>query len=510
MVIKKISSLLAAVMAVIIVFSGAGADSTRIIPGFTPDVMAPLIIPGRVVNDQGESYTYTWALFQEHLAAAKSIGVKAVSADVWWGLVEARGDQQFDWSYYDQLFQFIIDAGLKIHPIMSFHSSGGNVGDTYNCPLPSWIWAVAGAGAKYVNELGNPGNEEYVALWAENTEAVHEQYQEYMDAFESHFANYADNIQEIDISCGPCGEWRYPSYDVYTIDGLSYGRGYPTRGYLYCYSEQAKESFRQAMQAKYSTISALNQAWGTNLQDFPEVSPPTNGDGFFNIKDSQSYINAQYGRDFINWYHGEMFQHGKAMLTLATKAFDDAFKGVPLGIKIPGVHWTAGGYDQANNYANEMPRSAEVCAGVVSAEFVPDIADQGCGPGYRQNMQMIAGLEQSTGADINAYYTCIDMPNNDVAPAYSMASALVFGAGKQAGIYNLTIKGENALAPNDGSSWTYEHFWWNINNVLSYSDYSGVNILRIFNIVNDTQKSNYQRLIGDHVRTSGTPKPVDQ
>jgi beta-amylase len=472
-----------------------GARGT--IEGFTPDVMAPLIIPGTVSNDSGKSYQYTWELFKQHLAAVKAIGVKAVSTDVWWGLVEKTKDT-YDWSYYDQLFKYITEAGLNIHPIMSFHSCGGNVGDTYDCPIPAWIWGVAGSGGKYINELNQPGNEEYVALWATNLKDVNTEYSQYMNEFEDHFAQYADNMQEIDISCGPCGEWRYPSYDTYQAGGQKCGRGYPYRGYLYCYSAQAKTSFIAAMQAKYPTITNLNQAWGTNLKNFDEVSPPTNKDAFFNITDETAYINSQYGRDFIEWYHNEMVQHGKTMLTLATNAFDSEFSEVPLGIKIPGVHWTAGGYDKANNFANNMPRSAEVCAGIISNNFTPDIADKGCGPGYTQSVKMIADLKRSTGADINLYFTCIDMPNDDVAKAYSMASALVFGVGTQAHSNGLTVKGENALAPNNGSNWNKNDFWWNINNVISYSWYDGVNILRIFNVVNEQQKANYQKLIQMH------------
>ncbi len=488
--------------------TGLWASGPRgVISNFTPDVMAPLIIPGEVQNDSGGTYNYTWDLFQQHLQAVKAIGVVAVSTDVWWGLVEKTQDE-YDWSYYDKLFQYITDAGLKIHPIMSFHSCGGNVGDTYDCPIPSWIWDVAGPGGQYINELNNPGNQEYVAFWAtyydtpnpgaKNKTYVAKEYTEYMQEFQSHFAQYANLIQEIDVSCGPCGEWRYPSYDTYQVNGTSYGRGYPTRGYLYCYSAQAKASFIAAMQAKYPTITNLNQVWGTNLANFDAISPPTNGDGFFNINDSTAYINAQYGRDFIDWYHGQMVAHGQNMLNLANSAFNDQFKNVTLGIKIPGVHWTAGGYDAQNNFSNNMPRSAEVCAGIVGSNFTPDIQANGCGPGYSDSIEMVSDFKNKTKRDTTVYFTCIDMANNDVPDAYSMASALVFGVGTQVHNYGLTVKGENALAPNNGSNWDQNNFWWNINNVISYSWYDGVNILRIFNVVNDTQKGNYQKLINMH------------
>jgi len=214
-------------------------------------------------------------------------------------------------------------------------------------------------------------------------------------------------------------------------------------------------------------------------------------------------------KDSYDWtYYDKLFQYITdaglkihpimSMLTLAINAFDEQFDEVPIGIKIPGVHWTAGGYDQANNFANKMPRSAEVCAGIISSNFTPDIAANGCGPGYTSSIQMIANLESSTSADVDLYFTCIDMANNDVAPAYSMASVLVFGVGTQAHAKGLTLKGENALAPNSGSNWNKNNFWWNINNVISCSWYDGVNVLRIFNVVDSTQKTNYQKLINEH------------
>lgn len=80
-----------------------------------PAVMAPL-----EVSD--------WERFKQQLHQAKAIGVTAVSTDVWWGKVEKKGDQQFDWSYYDAVSSVIIEAGLKWVPILSFHKCGGNVG----------------------------------------------------------------------------------------------------------------------------------------------------------------------------------------------------------------------------------------------------------------------------------------------------------------------------------------------------------------------------------------------
>ena len=66
--------------------------------------MAPLIVDN-------------WGAFTNDLNAVKAYGVDAVSVDVWWGLVEASGDNQFSWGYYDQLFATITNAGLDVQSV---------------------------------------------------------------------------------------------------------------------------------------------------------------------------------------------------------------------------------------------------------------------------------------------------------------------------------------------------------------------------------------------------------
>ena len=450
---------------------------------FTANVMAPLKID---LSNQDEVNG-----FKQQLQNVKSKGVDAVSIDVWWGMVEGAGDQKFDWSYYDQVFKMITDANLQVQAIMSFHKCGGNVGDTVYIPIPTWIWKVAGPGGQYVNELHNPGNDEVVALWAQNSDDVNNQYIEFMDEFEKHFASYADKLQSINISCGPAGECRYPSYDVYEIDGKSYGRGYPTRGYLYCYSDQAVTAFQKAMKTKYGSVSKLNAAWGTGLSSFSYVNPPSNGDSFFNIKDPKAYVNSQYGRDFIDWYSAEMADHGKNMLDCAIKAFDREFVNIELEIKIPGVHWTMGDPN--------MPRSAEVCAGLLNSSFKTNVNKDGCGPGYSTLLGAVQSIKGKAGKhDPMVYFTCLEMSNENYSPAYSMASALVFGVGEQAHDTGLMIKGENALAPNNGSTWNTGGFWWNINNAISWCWYDGITILRVGDVAYGDQLNNFAKLINNH------------
>src|SRR5690606_36952010 len=112
----------------------------------------------------------------------------------------------------------------------------------------------------------------------------------------SRYAALAGNISEINISMGPAGELRYPSYNSHDMGRTAY----PSRGGFQAYSSLAIADFRQAMQQKYRQLAVLNTAWQTRLTGFEQIMPPADGDVFIQ---SGAHSNTQYGRDFIAWYH---------------------------------------------------------------------------------------------------------------------------------------------------------------------------------------------------------------
>jgi hypothetical protein len=327
----------------------------------TANVMAPLIV-------------HDWGQFQHELAVAKSIGVDGVSTDVWWGKVEGGGDQQFDWSYYDTVSDAIIAAGLKWVPILSFHQCGGNVGDDCNIPIPGWIWNhfdVPAADLKYQSEQGN-SSQEVVSLWADHL--VMDEYREFMEAFEDHFHDKAQRIIEINISCGPAGELRYPSYN-----GHDQGTGYPTRGALQCYGRLAREDFRAFALSEYGNLNGINQAWGTQLTQVSQINPPDNPNHFFH---SHDYLHHPYGRDLTDWQNRALIAHGKRMLQAAIQTFDDSMSDIELGIKIPGVHWLVA--------APHLPRAAEVAARLVTTKL--DLNSDATAHGYAPLIGTVAAF----------------------------------------------------------------------------------------------------------------------
>jgi beta-amylase len=333
----------------------------------TANVMAPLDL------DLGD-HEHNWRAFRQQLQIAKTMGVDAVTVDVWWGKVEKPGDNQFDWSYYDRILGEIESAGLHWVPIMSFHQCGGNVGDECDIPIPAWIWThyeregVSRGALQYKSER-DKFNGETVSLWQDHV--IMPQYREFMRAFQEHFAAKAGITDEINVSLGPAGELRYPSYNAHddTHDGRTCG--FPTRGCFQAYSEPARADFRAYVLAKYRDLHGVNAAWqdslsGHTLGDVSQIGPPDDNDnstfranGFIARGD---HLTKQYGRDFVDWYNHALVEHGRRMIDAAIGAFDGAFRSTPIGVKMPGVHWQM--MDKASH-----PRVAEITAGLIQTSL---------------------------------------------------------------------------------------------------------------------------------------------
>ncbi|MAD75495.1 MAG: beta-amylase [Rheinheimera sp.] len=431
---------------------------------FTANVMAPL-----QVTDRAE--------FQQQLAVAKQIGVDGVSVDIWWGLVEKAGDQQFDWRYYDAIFSDIVASGLRVVPIMAFHQCGGNVGDDCDIPLPPWIWqhyqqqGVADTDLQYKSEFGNHSTET-VALWADQW--VLPQYIEFMQAFASQYAAMAPSISEINISMGPAGELRYPSYNSH--DG---GRtAYPSRGGFQAYSTLAIADFQAAMQHKYQTVEAMNKSWQTHFSAFNQLSPPADGDSFIA---SGVAFNSAYGRDFIDWYHMALLGHGRRMLDAALTAFSHKLATIELGFKIPGIHWKMAATDNSR-------RSAELAAGLITSALLFS-ADNGFG------YAGIVGLAAAFGNEprgIVLHFTALEMDDLPDSSSQSLAKTLVSWLGAEATRQQVVLKGENALA----AGVTHHQGWDNIDAVFSRGHYQGMTVLRLSQVTDGgLGQRRYQQLI---------------
>lgn len=437
-------------------------------PNFTANVMAPLHVDNMSV-------------FEGWLATAQSMGVDAISVDVWWGDVE-KDDNVFNWSYYDTLFAKIKSRHLKIVPIISFHQCGGNVGDVYKSILPIWVW-TKGTDMKYKSEQGNYC-EEYVSLWADTV--IRQDYLDFMNNFENHFSGYSKDFQELNVSCGPAGELRYPSYNSHDI-----GTGYPTRGAFQGYSDRAKSDFRAWVKSKYGTVEAVQAAWKSNppITTWDSVKVPGKVSG--NQMDDFWYFSAEktsYGNDLFSWYNSALVEHGKTMMAYAIKAFDSSMADVNLGYKVSGIHWRVSDRDH--------PRAAELNGGLIPGYNTYNDSN---GYGY----DVIVAIPKQFTRKINLHFTCLEMDDKEYEDGNYVASkakTLVFWVGNDAYRKGVTIKGENALS----GGITNDHGWDNIDNATSFSSYNGLTALRINNVISGTGKTRYEQYIQKY---KGSPLP---
>lgn len=456
------------------------------------NVMAPLVV-GDPHNIDSESSRKDWSKFNDHLKEMARIGVDAVSTDVWWGLIEPA-EGTFEWAYYDKLSRAILDAGLKWVPILSFHRCGGNIGDTANVPVPTWVWerarVLSGAASirdvRYVSEQGNE-SDEYISGWA--TKFVMPLYESVMREFQQHFAPLADNIAEINVSLGPAGELRYPSYNNHDD-----GTDYPSRGALQCYSGMAVASFRRWAMDKYGNPAGIDGAWGTNVAGGQEVRPPSNLPEFFHRFD---HHDTQYGRDFHDWYSDSLFDHGRLMINgaLAIFATDDAaFKGIDIGMKVPGIHWRTG--ERHGDRVHLGDRLAELAAGLIRTSG-KDWAGNVKGRGYRPLLKMVSEFQNNPHSRVVLHFTCLEMADGEGGKkANSVARSLVIWVGQEAQKQGVPIKGENAV-------------WWTLSDPASWARmrshlavegtsgaYEGLTILRMGDVAtNAVSKAEMERTI---------------
>lgn len=437
----------------------------------TINVMAPLVI-GDPADPYNESANQAWLQFDNDLAAAKKAGVYAVSTDVWWGLVE-KLERQYDWRYYKKLSDHIIAAGLKWVPILSLHKCGGNIGDDVNVYLPDYVWAKVAAKAgrtirdiRYVSQQGNE-SDEFVACWA--TDFVLEDYIAFFVAFRDEFADKAAHIAEINVSLGPAGELRFPSYNSHDKN-----TGYPTPGALQCYSGLAREDFVAWVKAAYNDDAGIRAAWG----EFVNIEPPVDVEQFFRNRD---HITKQYGRDFFDWYSDSLLKHGKKVLQAAMDVFwaeGSPLLGVEIGAKVPGVHWRMGHWDGDRMVIGD--RLAELTAGLIRTSGGDWHSDEN-GRGYRPIVKLFKDVQQhSTGGRIVMHFTCLEMPDGNDE---SLAFELVRWVGLEARRQGVPLKGENAIA----GSLQLRESWTRMRMALGVPGdsglYEGLTLLRVSDAV---------------------------
>ena len=434
------------------------------------NAMAPLHIMH--YNNPDSEEKEDWDLFSTHLEDCKKIGIDAISVDVWWGLVETSNNQ-FYWSYYFKVFEKIVSAGLDIIPIISFHSFDPGPSFKFNAKLPNWVWDHLNLISDYnpidlkynsedININQNPKfSDEYIALWA--NEWVFPQYSEFINEFVQTFDKYLVNFQEINISLGPSGELRYPSYNSHD------GGQFPNRGRMQCFSNLAKTDYLKWLDDNKRQFLSSNESF---LQS----------DTLKFLLDSSNYLEDQRIINLIEWYNYSLMDHGNKMLKIALNIIP---KNIPIGFKIPGIHWRI---DDP-----KMPRIAEMTCGLINAKTLDGES------AYFNSLSIV--LKDLPVNRLILHFTCVEQENpeikDEILLGYSRPEDLVNEVGFAAKKLGLKLKGENSLSKNLYK----ESSWVKIKEILSTNLLSGITIMRMQDISSSNKigQDNYRQIIRSNV-----------
>jgi beta-amylase len=440
--------------------------------------------------------------FARHLKEARDIGVEAITVDLWWGLV-MRDPQRPDWDYYDRVFAEIEKVGLAIVPIMSFHRCGGGPGDDVDIRMPPWLSdLVSEAGRdpgdlRYLSETGRESSDHIPPWVGEEVPDLYDAMARYIEAFLAQYGSWqrANPFPEINVSLGPTGELRYPSYSA--ADGWQF----PHRGFFQCYSESARRSF-----LRWVRDPANGCSWAEAFRDdeirVPEGQlPPGCGARADAFVAQRLHLQPGYGRDFATWYHRSLVDHGKRIVQAAIRIIRKHYAStspdfpVPMvGIKIPGIHWQW--------RCTGVPRFAELTAGLIPPETCA-VPDPSGATGYESFFDMVAETSAAEDWPIRVHFTALEMDDDAVdcswandAEKTSMAFSLVNAVGRTAASRSVMLAGENALSfiaapdsPYDVRNWAY------VRKAFDTGHFSGFTMLRLGRGAWDADKGSLREFI---------------
>ena len=354
-----------------------------------------------------DAHTFTEEQMDRAFSTLVKAGAAGIMCDVWWGLCEPAPGL-YDFSAYAKLFAAAQRHGLLVQATMSFHKCGGNVGDSVNIPLPQWVLNLQ----QTVPDLFYKGpdgqcSDDYISLSCDDrkvfptarryrTRTALDCYEQFMYAFDAACGRYCFEIQ---CGVGPCGELRYPAYQ------LSRGWEYPNIGHFMCYDD----GMLQRMKAEIGRdLPPTNAGHCNNRPDeteFFSASAPMHGD--------VDTFRSHSGRTFLEWYSNTLIQHGDAVLKRARRVFPRKL----ISCKVAGIHWL-----------NAHPsKAAELTAGY-----------------YGDYLQRIAFMFAKN--DVVFDFTCLEMYTSHQAPeTLSRPERLVAQAMHAAKVAGIEFAGENAL-----------------------------------------------------------------
>jgi len=280
---------------------------------------------------------------REALRNVKALGFTSVQTYTFWRDVEREGRGRFDWTRLDAKVRSIREAGLKYVPFLL-------MGPKY--AAPDWWLSDPGHSALRCLEHGKDSKVE--SIWSL---AFRAEIRRVLRAFAAHFDGW-DVIESIQPGiCGDYGEAIYPVLGNWPGD-------YHTHRGFWCGGDDAVESFRDHLTARYRTVGRLNAAWRSRYRSLGDVRP------FLPHRaPSRTALHDQ-----IAWYQASMTDYAGFWMAECRKAFpglpvylctggadDDTMTGALFAAqaKVTARH---GGGIRLTNEVNKFDENFRLCA----------------------------------------------------------------------------------------------------------------------------------------------------
>eukprot|EP01029_Cantina_marsupialis_P010733 TRINITY_DN243_c0_g2_i1.p1 TRINITY_DN243_c0_g2~~TRINITY_DN243_c0_g2_i1.p1 ORF type:complete len:444 (-),score=148.38 TRINITY_DN243_c0_g2_i1:416-1747(-) len=418
--------------------------------------MAPLDI----MNYQGvlsnPSHTF-WQLKQ-----IKYMGAHGLMVDVWWGIGEPS-PKQYNFGGYVQLAKMCKSLDLKLQAVMSFHAAGTNVGDTYKVPLPQFVRDVGKNNPDiWYTDIQKHRDDEYIALWADNERIFAgrtplEMYGDYMDAFMNAMGDLmGSTVEELQVGLGPCGEARYP--------------GYQLNHWHFCGVGEFQSYNSYAVNDLKAEANAIGHPeWGKfggpqNAGNYNSTPAYT---GFYREGGFDNYA-SEYGHFFLKWYSDSLLKHIDRVMG---KAVEVNKNRASLAAKVAGIHW----WYKSPNHA------AELTAGYYNTNGNNAYDD-------------IAKVLKKHGAVFD--FTCMEMYDNGQQGGCGAGPEELVSQVKQASDNNgIRMSGENAMPKND--DWHFKQMVRQSSGLKAFT-YLRINDYNVGNLFNNFKNwINNMRNLGD-------------
>jgi hypothetical protein len=273
-------------------------------------------------------------LSEELRAAAPFIrasGAASHESTVYWSRLEKEAGV-YDFAFTDALVALHRELGLKWSPLLVLGPPES---------LPAWYFSSDQRQGLVSLERGDISH--VPSIWDAR---LREKVRGFLKAFGERYRD-TGVLESVTLGIsGVDGTARFPTTRPPSPDGPGPYGSYPAYDGFWAGDPFAIAHFRQAMQARYGTIGALNAIWGTTHATFDAVAPF--------LPSRAPSLAAR--RDFMEWYSGSMLDYARFWLATAREFLPD----VDLQIRTGGD----GSPEQGVDFAGLAEVAAQYRAGV--------------------------------------------------------------------------------------------------------------------------------------------------